>query len=105
MGLGSLIFKKKKKYLTLYFDVGGMESGAIFDFPKDRGDKRKTEMMQEILQAKAQSPNEEAQPATFQPQIVQKEVVREVVMIPCSYCGALVPQTTVSCPNCKAPRK
>ena len=52
LGFASLIFKKKKKFLVLYFDVGGVESGAIFDFPKDIGDKRKTEMMQEIMKAK-----------------------------------------------------
>jgi hypothetical protein len=30
---------------------------------------------------------------------------KEVVMIPCEYCGSLMPQTTTSCPNCGAPRK
>jgi hypothetical protein len=35
---------------------------------------------------------------------VIKEVVREVVMIPCKYCGGLMPQTQTSCPNCGAKR-
>jgi ribosomal protein L40E len=35
---------------------------------------------------------------------VVREVVREVVMIPCKYCGALFPQTATFCPNCGAKR-
>ncbi len=38
------------------------------------------------------------------PSIV-KEVEREIVLIPCSYCSALMPQTAVFCPNCGARRK
>lgn len=34
-----------------------------------------------------------------------KEIVREVVLIPCSYCGGLMPQTSIFCPNCGARRK
>jgi len=32
-------------------------------------------------------------------------VVREVVMVPCQYCGGLVRETETQCPHCKAPRK
>lgn len=39
------------------------------------------------------------------PPTTQKEVIREVVLIPCSYCGGLMPQTSVFCPNCGARRK
>lgn len=36
---------------------------------------------------------------------VQKEVVtKEVVMIPCKYCGGLMPQTSTFCPSCGAKR-
>jgi len=52
LGFASLVFKKKKRYLVLYFNIAGMESGAIFDFPGDRGDNRKREMMQKIIEAK-----------------------------------------------------
>jgi hypothetical protein len=38
------------------------------------------------------------------PVIKEKEVIREVVMIPCKYCGALMPQTDTACPNCGAKR-
>ena len=30
---------------------------------------------------------------------------KEVVMVPCEYCGSLMPETATSCPNCRAPRK
>jgi len=30
---------------------------------------------------------------------------KEVAMIPCEYCGSLMPETATSCPNCGAPRK
>ncbi|MCJ7633124.1 zinc-ribbon domain-containing protein [Candidatus Bathyarchaeota archaeon] len=39
------------------------------------------------------------------PSETQKEVIREVVLIPCSHCGALMPQTSLFCPNCGARRK
>ena len=32
-------------------------------------------------------------------------IVREVVMVPCEYCGGLMPTTAIQCPSCKAPRK
>ncbi|HMK94789.1 MAG TPA: hypothetical protein VK536_05230 [Candidatus Limnocylindrales bacterium] len=38
-------------------------------------------------------------------QTVMKEVTKEVVLIPCGYCGGLMPQTSVFCPNCGARRK
>lgn len=38
------------------------------------------------------------------PVIKEKEILREVVMIPCKYCGALMPQTETVCPNCNARR-
>jgi hypothetical protein len=38
------------------------------------------------------------------PVIKEKEILREVVMIPCKYCGALMPQTETVCPNCGAKR-
>ncbi len=37
--------------------------------------------------------------------IVMKEVEREIVLIPCSYCNSLMPQTVLFCPNCGARRK
>jgi hypothetical protein len=36
---------------------------------------------------------------------VMKEITREVVLIPCTYCSGLMPQTSIFCPNCGARRK
>ena len=46
-------------------------------------------------------------PAPQPPSVIrEREVVtREVVMIPCAYCGNLMPQTSTFCPNCGAKRK
>jgi len=39
-----------------------------------------------------------------QPVIKEKEILREVVMIPCRYCSGLMEQTVTVCPNCGAKR-
>jgi multiple sugar transport system ATP-binding protein len=36
---------------------------------------------------------------------VIKDVISEIGMIACKYCGALMPQAQIECPNCGAPRK
>jgi len=38
------------------------------------------------------------------PIIKEREVVREVVMAPCKYCGTLFPVTDIACPHCGARR-
>jgi len=43
-------------------------------------------------------------PASASPVVREKEILREIVMIPCKYCGALMPQTEIACPNCGAKR-
>jgi len=35
----------------------------------------------------------------------KETITKEAVMIPCSYCGGLMPQTSISCPYCGARRK
>jgi len=35
----------------------------------------------------------------------KRKIIKEVVMIPCRYCGSLMPQTALSCSNCGAGRK
>jgi len=32
-------------------------------------------------------------------------IVKEIVMIPCQYCGGIMPQTSIFCPNCGAKKK
>jgi hypothetical protein len=41
-------------------------------------------------------------PAAAQPIIREKEIVREVVQIPCKYCNGLMDQTLTTCPHCGA---
>jgi hypothetical protein len=43
-------------------------------------------------------------PPSAQPVIREKEIVREIVMIPCKYCSSLMDQTLTCCPNCGAKR-
>jgi hypothetical protein len=62
---------------------------------KFRGRQNKIIRSSEIFVAKKR---ESREPAT-------KEIVKEVVLIPCSYCGSLMPQTSIFCPNCGARRK
>jgi hypothetical protein len=42
--------------------------------------------------------------AAAQPVIREKEILREVVMIPCRYCSGLMEQTVTVCPSCGAKR-
>jgi len=34
----------------------------------------------------------------------KETIIKEIVMVPCRYCGGLMPQTSVFCPNCGAKR-
>jgi hypothetical protein len=45
-------------------------------------------------------------PPTSSPVVIrEREVIKEVVMVPCRYCGGLMPQATTFCPNCGARRQ
>jgi hypothetical protein len=35
----------------------------------------------------------------------KETIIKEVVIIPCTYCGGLMPQTSTFCPHCGAKRK
>ena len=37
--------------------------------------------------------------------IREKEIIREIVLIPCVYCSGLMPQSAIFCPNCGERRK
>jgi len=39
-----------------------------------------------------------------QPVIREKEIIRQIVMIPCKFCGTLMDQTAITCNNCGAKR-
>ena len=46
-----------------------------------------------------------ARPQVNPPSSSVVKEVREVVLLPCSYCSGLMPQTSIFCPNCGARRK
>jgi hypothetical protein len=37
--------------------------------------------------------------------VIEKETIKEIVMVPCVYCGSLMPQTALFCNTCGAGRK
>jgi sporulation-control protein spo0M len=39
-----------------------------------------------------------------QPVIKEKEIIRQIILIPCKFCGTLMDQTTIMCSNCGAKR-
>jgi len=46
------------------------------------------------------------EPVTKEAPSIQKEIItKEVVMVSCEYCRALMPQTSTFCPECGARRK
>jgi hypothetical protein len=69
-------------------------------------------LMNSVLQVNGR-PN--IQPQTFEVLVakqpvsasvpISKEIIKEVVLIPCAYCGSLMPQTSIFCPHCGAKRK
>jgi len=42
--------------------------------------------------------------AVVAPTVTKEVITREIVMMPCNHCSALMPQTSVFCPNCGARR-
>lgn len=65
-------------------------------------------VLEAVNRPNVQSTNYEiqvARPQISQSPIIMKEVTREVVLIPCAYCGGLMPQASIFCPNCGARRK
>jgi len=69
-------------FLTLFFVFGVPMVFVIIYFLK---------VHKPLEQARIQAPRE--------------VIVKEVVMVPCQYCGGLMPTTVTQCPSCKAPRK
>ena len=56
-----------------------------------------------ILKAKEKAPPPQVQTTPIMTK--EKEIIKEIVMIPCAHCGGLMPQTSVFCPNCGARRR
>jgi hypothetical protein len=58
---------------------------------------------QPVIQAQAA---QASAPVTQVEKIIhEKETIREIVKIPCAYCGTLIEITAAKCPNCGAPLK
>lgn len=50
-------------------------------------------------------PSQQQAPMQYAPQAITKEketIIKEVILTPCKYCGALSPQLSTFCPNCGA---
>lgn len=59
-----------------------------------------------VMKTKGQRSIEiESEIIVAKPSAMPKEIVKEVVLIPCKYCGGLMPQTSLFCPNCGAKRQ
>lgn len=61
-----------------------------------------------VVRAIEKTPPPQSLSPSSQHSIVAKEketIVKEVVMLPCKYCGGLMPQTSVYCPYCGAKRR
>jgi len=69
-------------FVSLFFVIGLPILFVIFYFER---------IHKPLEQAKIRAPRE--------------VIVKEVVMVPCIYCGGLMPQTSSFCPSCGAPRK
>lgn len=48
---------------------------------------------------------QKSKPATQEERVIEKETIKEVVLIPCLYCGSLMPQSALFCSTCGAGRK
>ncbi len=44
-------------------------------------------------------------PPTLSGTVYKETIVKEVVMIPCTHCKGLMPNTSLYCPNCGAPKR
>lgn len=68
--------------------------------------KKEIEPFRNMILRQVQNARATAANTSVTTAVVQKEVItREVVMIPCEYCGGLMIQTATFCPNCGAKRR
>ena len=60
----------------------------------------------EKMAREARNHQKVSQPTQSSSSIIKEKetIIKEIVMIPCKYCGALMPQTAIFCPNCDAKR-
>jgi len=88
--------------LTKWVSITDNEAEYIFHL-KGVG-KKEIEPFRDMILRQVQNVKETAVQGV--PVAVQKEVItKEIVMIPCGYCGGLMVQTATFCSNCGAKRK
>jgi len=58
-------------------------------------------MVSTVFLARAKKKN----PSQPEQVVIEKETVKEIVMVPCVYCGSLNPNTALFCSTCGAGRK
>ena len=68
--------------------------------------KKEIEPFRDMILRQVENARATVVSASVSTSVVQTEVItREVVMIPCAYCGGLMIQTATFCNNCGAKRK
>lgn len=65
--------------------------------------KKELETFKDMILRQAEKIKEKV--AMTSPTYQKEVIIKEVVMMPCDYCKALMPQTSVFCPSCGARRK
>jgi rubrerythrin len=73
--------------------------GAAFWFVY-KAAKTKEQQMEQSRIAQAAMPPQQQAHVIYK----EKETIREVVKVPCKYCGTLVDVTSPKCPSCGAPQ-
>jgi hypothetical protein len=80
------------------------EGESIFHL--DRVGKNEIEPFRDMILRQVEKLKSGYPDAPIPPPQIQKEVItKEIVMLRCDYCGGLMPQTSLFCPNCGAQRK
>lgn len=97
-----LVYLQRQKIATRIQKLQS-EDDKLFSAIKEKIGALSTDVFSE-LSAVHQASSRTSQPSSTT-QIVRETVLKEVVMIPCSYCRGLMPQTSVFCPNCGAHRR
>ena len=68
--------------------------------------KKEIEPFRDMIIRQVEKVRENTVAETTRKATVQKEIItRQVVMVRCSHCDGLMPQTSTFCPNCGAPRR
>lgn len=94
----------------IFFLIGGFVTAIAYvsitnSMKKEKEDKLIRDA--QVKQARQVLDGKETihEPTLSKETIVKETIVKEVVMIPCPHCQALMPNTSLYCPNCGAPKR